>query len=309
MMRYRQIEVFYAVMTHGTVTAAAQFLNITQPTATATLKNAEAELGFQLFHRHGGRLVPTREASILLGEVRRAHNSLQAINIMAGNLKEGISDHLRIAATPVISLNVLPSAVAKFSRGAELYSYEVTSQHSNEILNDLENRTGRYSLGLTFGIGNFSNLGHQRVGSAALYCLAPKAWAVPDEEKFDISFFSSVPMIATFEADPLGLAVQQLLSERDIQPDIVAKVHAHQVAAALVSEQVGAAILDALTVKHAMEGPSANNLVYYRLDDAEPLPIMAVYSHLRQLAPAALRFVECFEEALNNQAELELLDT
>jgi len=299
-LKYRHIEVFYAVMTHGTVTAAAEKLGVTQPTATSTLRNAEAALGFELFHRVGGRLVPTREATILLGEVQRAQSALEAIDILAGNLREGVTGHLRIAATPVISLNVLPEAVATFSRTAERYSYEVTSQHSNDILKDLQDSSGRYHLGLTFGIGHGTNLGFREVGVARLYCLMPSAWALDKTRAFDLGILNDVPTIATFEDDPLGMAAQQLFTEHQISPDIVAKVHAHQVAATLVSEAVGAAILDELTVRYVMLGPLADSLVYYPID-AEPLPIMAVYSHLRKLTPAALQFVDCVAEAVVNQ--------
>jgi len=302
-LKYRHIEVFYAVMNHGTVTAAAQHLGVTQPTATATLKNAESALGFDLFHRSGGRLVPTREATILIGEVRRAHSALEAINILADKLKEGVTGHLRIAATPVISLNVLAAAVARFSREAELYSYEVTSQHSNDILRDLQDSAGRYHLGLTFGVGQYDNLGHQLVGSAPLFCLMPRRWALKSPAEFDLQILNEVPVIATFEDDPLGFAVQQLLSQHQVNPDIVAKVHAHQVAAALVGESVGAAILDGLTVRHAMSGPMARSLAYYPVE-AEPLPIMAVYSHLRMLTPAAVQFIDCVQEAVESQSPL-----
>ena len=289
-------------MTHGTVTAAAERLGVTQPTATSTLKNAEAALGFDLFHRVGGRLVPTREATILLGEVQRAQSALEAIDILAANLREGVTGHLRIAATPVISLNVLPEAVAAFSRMADRYSYEVTSQHSNDILKDLQDSSGRYHLGLTFGTGHGLNLGFQQVGIARLYCLMPREWALRQSATFDLKIFNDVPTIATFEDDPLGLAAQQLFTERQINPDIVAKVHAHQVAASLVGATVGAAILDELTIRHVMLGPLADRLVYY-LVDAEPLPIMAVYSHLRKLTPAALQFVDCVTDAVHNQPD------
>ena len=65
-MKLRHIEVFFAVMSQGTVTAAAYYLGITQPSVTASLKNAEADLGFKLFHRRKGRLTPTPDAKVLI---------------------------------------------------------------------------------------------------------------------------------------------------------------------------------------------------------------------------------------------------
>ena len=61
-MRARQLEVFTAVMRVGTVTGAAQSLNISQPALSQILLHCEDELGFKLFDREKGRLRPTAEA-------------------------------------------------------------------------------------------------------------------------------------------------------------------------------------------------------------------------------------------------------
>ena len=86
LMRFRHIEIFFAVMRYGTATAAAQHLGISQPSVTTALKSAEKELGFDLFHRQGRGLSPTPEARVLMEEVTRAHNSLEAIQTVANKL-------------------------------------------------------------------------------------------------------------------------------------------------------------------------------------------------------------------------------
>ena len=57
-MRLRHIEVFNAVMLTGSVSAAARLINVTQPAVSRILAHAELQLGFALFHRLKGRLVP-----------------------------------------------------------------------------------------------------------------------------------------------------------------------------------------------------------------------------------------------------------
>lgn len=64
-MRLRHIEVFNAVMLTGSVSAAARLMNVTQPAVSRILAHAELQLGFALFHRLKGRLVPTTEAQTL----------------------------------------------------------------------------------------------------------------------------------------------------------------------------------------------------------------------------------------------------
>ena len=50
-MNFRQIEVFFAVMTCGTVTEAARQLGVSQPSVTSTIQQAESRLGIPLFRR------------------------------------------------------------------------------------------------------------------------------------------------------------------------------------------------------------------------------------------------------------------
>lgn len=300
-MKFRHIEVFFAVMNHGTVTAAAHYLGITQPSVTASIKNAEADLGFKLFHRRSGRLTPTPEARILMEEVTRAHHSLDAITRIADKLKRGEEGHLRIAAAPAIALGIFADAIAEFSLESQNYSYEVTSQHSDEILRNLDERSGRYDLGFTFGVGHYDGLSYQEIGRAQLHCLMPRNWNDVNIANFNLDLLSELPMISTFDRDPLGSAARKLLRKHKISAHYIANVHNHQLAAALVSKRVGAAILDSLTVRYAMLGDKADELIAYPLDEQIELPIMAVHAQQSRLTAAAERFVECVRGVLSEQ--------
>src|SRR3546814_16949042 len=58
----RMMEAFNAVMEAGSVSAAARCLGVSQPAVSRLLKQFEEELGFALFHRAKGKLMPTPEA-------------------------------------------------------------------------------------------------------------------------------------------------------------------------------------------------------------------------------------------------------
>jgi DNA-binding transcriptional LysR family regulator len=50
-MRLRQIEVFHAVYSTGSMTSAAAMLNVSQPSVSKVLAHAEQQLGYLLFER------------------------------------------------------------------------------------------------------------------------------------------------------------------------------------------------------------------------------------------------------------------
>ena len=60
---FRHIEAVRAVLLTGSVTAAAEHLHVTQPAVSNTLRDAETRLGFRLFERRAGCLLPNAAAA------------------------------------------------------------------------------------------------------------------------------------------------------------------------------------------------------------------------------------------------------
>ena len=136
-MNYRHLEVFFTVMTSKTLTEAARKLCISQPSVTTTLKHAETQLGIMLFQREGGRLVPTQEAQVLFEEAERAHDALTAFEGLARRLQVSRGGHVRIAAIPSISLEVLPDAIELFQQNHSGFNYSISTLNTEEILDKL----------------------------------------------------------------------------------------------------------------------------------------------------------------------------
>lgn len=114
-INHRQLEAFQAIVDSGTVTAAAERLYITQPAVTRLIRDLEHFLGFDLFERRGGRLLPTVEARVLHEEVQRSFTGLDRIVQTAKDIQAMNVGSLRIAAMPALALGFLPRVIAKFS--------------------------------------------------------------------------------------------------------------------------------------------------------------------------------------------------
>ena len=111
-MNLRQLEVFYAIMSTGAVTAAARRLNVTQPAISNTLRHMEQQLGFALFERKGGRLHPTPEATDLMPDVNEIFERLDRLDRVVQDMRDGKAGHLIIATTPTLVNVLIPRAVA-----------------------------------------------------------------------------------------------------------------------------------------------------------------------------------------------------
>ena len=127
-MRARRLEVFCAIMRSGTVAGAAKALNVSQPALSQIVLHAEDELGFRLFERVKGRLVPTPEAEELFSEADRLFDDLDNLRRLALDFRHGKVGTVRLAASAPPSLSFVPRALRCFREvhpGVRTLSYVV----------------------------------------------------------------------------------------------------------------------------------------------------------------------------------------
>src|SRR6266700_4203981 len=100
----REVEVFAAVMRHGTATKAAETLDISQPAVSKVLAQFQRKAGFELFRKQRQRLIPTQEAQMLFVEVERSFVSVREIARAARDIRDLRTGRLNIGALPGIGL-------------------------------------------------------------------------------------------------------------------------------------------------------------------------------------------------------------
>ena len=110
LLNLRQIEVFRAIMLTGSISKAAQLLNVSQPAISRLLSYTESRIGLVLFERIKGRLYPTPEARRLYQVVEQVHNSVQRVNEVATDLIEKRHGSLHIAVSPSLGQTLIPMA-------------------------------------------------------------------------------------------------------------------------------------------------------------------------------------------------------
>jgi len=115
-MQIRQLKALHAVISTGTTTQAADLLNVTQPAISTMINNLEEELGFVLFERARGRLVPTPEALWLYEEAERTISSFSRVGEVARDLRDLRRGQLKIACLPGPAIEFLPRVMAEFLR-------------------------------------------------------------------------------------------------------------------------------------------------------------------------------------------------
>ncbi len=114
-LTFRQIEVFQAVITAGSLSEAALFFGVSQPAVSRLVADFEAQVGFLLFQKSGRTLQATPEAWLLLEEVRRAYSGLDRVREAATAIRDFRDGKLDLIATPAAVRQMAPELIKCFS--------------------------------------------------------------------------------------------------------------------------------------------------------------------------------------------------
>jgi DNA-binding transcriptional LysR family regulator len=110
---WNRARAFLATAEHGSFSAAARELGLTQPTLSRQVDGLEAELGVALFERIGRGLMITPNGQDLLDSVREMGVAAEKLSALASGHSEEVTGPIRISAGEVFASIGLPPIIAK----------------------------------------------------------------------------------------------------------------------------------------------------------------------------------------------------
>jgi DNA-binding transcriptional LysR family regulator len=246
-VRLRHIEIFHAVYVNGSVSAAARALNVSQPSVSKTLRHAESLLGFQLFQRTSGGLVPTGDAHALFIEVSEIQDRVYALREAGRNLRRGAGAVLRVSALPSLSLQAVPSAVSQFLRTHETVKFDLQTVHHDDLLRKLYER--ETDLAIACEVPPAAPIGSQSLGEGELVLLYREEDMPAAPPQVELKLLRDQRFISLADSGPIGLLFTQELERLELELDAVVSARTFYIATALVQQGVGMTVVDSFTAK------------------------------------------------------------
>lgn len=145
-METRHLRYFLAVIDHGSVSRAADWLGIAQPALSTALARMEKDLGVRLFERSRRGAQPTAAALAILDDVRTSVERIDAAARRAQEIGRGSAGQLTIGLASSALFDTLPRALRELRRrapGVRVILREMSNAEQAEAL-----RTGAIDLGL-----------------------------------------------------------------------------------------------------------------------------------------------------------------
>ena len=244
-MNIRQIEVFKAIMDSGSVTAAGQYLNVSQPSISKHLKLLEEHLEIKLFKRSGNKLEATSEGLALHDQIERVYAGMDNLQLFAEGLKHHRHGEVIVASMPLIAQRWLPAQVGSFLREHDNISMSLPVRSSRWIEKALIER--RVDIGIGLPLINDPQIEMSPLIRAPIVCavngehhLAKKKVICPDD-------LQNENVVTLNNFDRWRLDIERLFEDNNVRPRRRVDTFTTHVACELALEGAGIALVDSLT--------------------------------------------------------------
>lgn len=286
----RQLDAFRKVMVTGSMTIAAELLNISQPAVSRLIKDLEKTLTIRLFRREGNRLIPGAEAQRLFREVDRFYQGIEQVERVAQDLKAVRVGTLRIACMNVLGLSFLCEAIRRFSL-----------VRPNVIVSlDVRNSIGVLELAAAnqIDIGFVHSIGTEYPGATAIpfrsvvaVCVIPKGHPLEGKTEVQIADLQGESLISLGPNNPMRIRLDIALAAANVTCKRPVETTLAYSACNMVAGGLGLTIVDAITASQ-FTNPA---LVCRPLVPAIPLDFAMVLPSHHPRSKAASAFIDIVE--------------
>lgn len=284
-MRLRHIEIFHAIYTTGSITNAAKILHVSQPSVSKVLSHAEMQLGFQLFDRVKGRLLPTEEAKMLFDEVDRIYQQMRSIRNTAENIKKSEYGNISIAVTPALGFDSVPNAIAKYHKAHPNVNFDIQTVHNDAVMQSLMEH--KCDLAILFSPNKMPSITNVEFAQSEMVIVYPKEMFPHQPEKLSLAELADMEFIDISDSGPLGDLLWQRMMEENITLSSCIKVQTYFIAARLVTQGAGICIVDKFTA----QGNLSSKTSFASFDPPLHFPVNALHLENRSLPKVLEEFI------------------
>lgn len=294
-LNLRQIEVFRAVMTTGSIRGASELLFVSQPAVSRLLSHTESRVGFALFERIKGRLYATPEAKKLFHEIERMYQGVQRVNELAQELAENREGILNIVSSPSIGQMMIPQAIAAFREAHP--QVKLTFQYLGYA--PLKERLLHHQadLGVTILPVDHPNLDVTPLAQGQLVCICPYNHPLSRLSTLTLADMRPYPLISYDRATPFGVILERMYEAADEALKSAIEVGSPQNACSLVQAGAGIALVDEFSVRNW----PTHQLIVRPVVNAPVLQANLVHPRFDPLSTLAQRFVRVLRDLMQRQ--------
>lgn len=299
MLNSRHIEIFYNVYKYKTLTNAAKILNVSQPALSKSLQYSEHKLNLKLFTKQSGMLVPTPEADLLYKNAEKINLSVKEFNQIASNLSTSPSNFIEIGITPSLGTAFLPEILAQFSQLEPDIKFNIHNSQSHELMDKLHDFS--HDIVICYNPPKFKQYKQILLQKGEMvFIVAAGNSNYMSKSEISIKELSKEPLIKIRNVLEIedDFSVEQMLEQKNIQPDWIARTETFHVAKKMVEKGIGSSIIDSVTAQSGR----TNKIKILNLRPTIKFSICAIQNPNKPSSVAVKRFLQFLRSQKNKES-------
>jgi DNA-binding transcriptional LysR family regulator len=246
MLSSKQIEIFYEVYKHLSMTAAANKMEISQPSVSKTLGNIEKNLGFKLFLRKGKKLIATNEAAELFEHASIVTNQLKNFNYIANTYKSRSLDFINIGTTPSLAETLVPKIIKKYHKVDAGARFNLINLNSIDLIE--ERYKPDIDITICFNAETPSNSKNIIIKEGKHFLVSPKEYNLEKEVYLrDITHlpYIEITNLLSLYSDE---SIMNYFVKNSLDMNFYLKSDSYSAAMSIIQEGIGISIIDDNTI-------------------------------------------------------------
>lgn len=240
MIETRLLQYFLAVAEEQSITRAANYLHITQPTLSKQMMDLEEQLGRQLFLRGKKKITLTEDGLYLRGRAAEIISLMEKTENDFRENEQNISGDIHIGCGEYQSSLAIMKVIRDITRDYPDIHFHLFSSNADTILERLDK--GLLDIGFLLEPEITPRYDYQRLPLTETWgVLMPNNAPLAKKERLTLDDLSGIPMIVPSQTSNSN-RFEQLFSEYQLSLDIVSTYNLIYNASLMVQADIGYAL-------------------------------------------------------------------
>lgn len=242
----RQIEIFKALIEHGTVSRAAEVLHISQPAASKHIVYLESDTGLKLFDRFKGRLVPTALGLRLYEEINRIFAGARQVESAIALLRREDQGRLAVGVLPALSGAFIQRTAMNFLKGNPNVYISIQSPASQWISEYVLTR--KLDIGLISSRFDNPYIVTESLVAHPLVCIMPIGHPLARQKVIRPKNLKGISFVSYSVASFTGQKIARVFEKYDVSPNVVLSADLSATVCQSVAAGLGVSLVHPLVI-------------------------------------------------------------
>lgn len=261
-MDIRQLVYFKEIVKQGSISKAAEVLNIAQPPLSQFLKKLESELGTTLIHRYRKKWELTETGRLLYQYALQTINQTQDVKQQILEIEQGTAGTLLIGVSTSCS-NLLIDSISKYKAQFPNVKIHIETGNSEDILKKLEQK--EIDVALLLRPNYQERYLTKSLKEQSSVVILPSSWSASFPQIPTIEEMAQLPfiMLGAMEGHNFYENILKVFEEHQVKPNIIIECKNITMVVALVSRGLGLSIIP----KMDYNTPFLENVSVYEMSE------------------------------------------